>query len=239
MSEHVRWSRGAFAEAPARELVGLTSEQVERITALRIRYQVAFEATLGPATALNNYEYLDLLDRAWVGAGRARPAGGLLCDVGCASFWYAATLMSFFKPSELVGVDVEGYRLFKDGRTRIDYARGYLHRLPGRFVVADYRQVRLPSDIITAWFPFLTPAALLAWRLPLSLLAPEELFARVVANLRPGGRFLMVNHGEGEAEIARKLCVATGLRLEFVFGEPGVFSGRRLQPAVLSTWARS
>ena len=34
-----------------------------------------------------------------------------------------------------------------------------------------------PADLITAWFPFLTPAAILAWRLPLSLLAPERLFA--------------------------------------------------------------
>ncbi len=39
-----------------------------------------------------------------------------------------------------------------------------------RFLVADYVGCELPAEVITAWFPFVTPAALLAWRLPLSLL---------------------------------------------------------------------
>jgi hypothetical protein len=33
-------------------------------------------------------------------------------------------------------------------------------RLPNaRFVVGDYAEFREPADIITAWFPFLTPAS--------------------------------------------------------------------------------
>ena len=61
---------------------------------------------------------------------------------GCASFWYAAALEAFFRPRALVGVDVEGYRLFKDGRTRSDYAAGYVGQRPNaRFVVADYLTV--------------------------------------------------------------------------------------------------
>ena len=31
--------------------------------------------------------------------------------------------------------------------------------------------VKDTADLITSWFPFVTPAAILAWRLPLSLLA--------------------------------------------------------------------
>ena len=83
-------------------------------------------------TSVNNYEYLDILDDAWpeghawsVTAPRAAQGMELLCDVGCASFWYAAALEAFFRPERVVGVDVEGHRLFKDGRTRIDYAAGY------------------------------------------------------------------------------------------------------------------
>jgi hypothetical protein len=35
-------------------------------------------------------------------------------------------------------------------------------RLPNtRFVVGDYAEFREPADIITAWFPFLTPASIL------------------------------------------------------------------------------
>jgi len=201
---------------------------------------VQFERRMNWSTTRNNYEYLDILDRAWSASGLARPVGGVVCDVGCASFWYAATLAAFFRPRELVGVEVEGHRLFQDGRARIDYAAGYTaHTANSRFVVADYVSCELPADVITAWFPFITPTAILAWRLPLSLLEPERLFARVYHNLCPGGLFVMVNHGEVEAHRAAELCVATGFRCVARCAEPGVLSGERPSPAVLTCWTRA
>ena len=142
-----------------------------------------------------------------------RPSGGALCDIGCASFWYAATLQAFFHPAHMAGVDVEGHRLFRDGRTRIDYAAGYLAQVPNaQFVVADYARYEWPADVITAWFPFLTPTAILAWRLPLSLLTPAQLFQQIRHNLTAHGVFLMVNHGFDEAAVAEDLCIAADLR---------------------------
>jgi SAM-dependent methyltransferase len=240
ISKRVRWSRGIHRETPARELPALSREQTERIAALRARYQVRFEATLNASTSLNNYEYLDILDRAWAASGSAMGRGGTLCDVGCASFWYAASLQTFFRPDRMVGVDVEGHRLFRDGRTRIDYASGYLAGMPeARFVVADYAGFREPADLITAWFPFVTPAAILAWRLPLSLLAPARLFASIEHNLRPGGLFVMINHGLQEATLAEQLCIAAGLRLTSRHGEAGMLSRERAQPPLLSCWGHS
>ena len=205
---------------------------------MRDRYQVMFELQMNADTSVRNYEYLDLLDRGWAGAGMARPAAGALCDIGCASFWYAAALQAFFRPERLVGVEVEGHRLFRDGHTRIDYALGYLSRLPNaRFVVGDYAGYAEPADLITAWFPFLTPAAILAWRLPLRLLAPERLFQQIQHNLGPNGLFFMVNHGLPEAELANGYCVAANLRLAARWTEPGVLSGYRQAPPVLSWWA--
>lgn len=211
-----------------------------RIDALRQRYQVRFESTHNAVTSANNYEYLDLLDRAWTEARLARVSGGIVCDVGCASFWYAAALQAFFAPRELIGIDVEGHRLFRDGRTRVDYAAGYLSALPNaRFMIADYAGVDLPADVVTAWFPFVTPAAVLAWRLPLSLLKPQRLFARVYHNLRPGGWFVMVNHGPDEAQRAIRLCAATGLRLVHRCAGGGELqAAHRPLPAVLSCWSR-
>ncbi len=239
VSEHVRWSRGAFHETPAQQLTGLSFEQAQRIAALRTRYQVQFERFMSTATAINNYEYLDILDRAFAAAAMTRPLGGELHDVGCASFWYAAALGAFFQPTATVGIDVEGYRLFKDGRTRIDYANGYLAALSdARFLVADYAAVSLPADVITAWFPFVTPAAILAWRLPLSLLQPQRLFQRIYLNLRPAGHFVMVNHGVDEAGVAENWCNATGLRCAFRSAEAGALSAHRPAPAVLSIWRR-
>ena len=150
LSERIRWSRGVFVETPAIELCTVDLEQAERIAALRGRYQVQFEQRMNADTSARNYEYLDLLDRGWQESKVERPVGGELCDIGCASFWYAAALHVFFRPDRMVGVEVEGHRLFRDGHTRIDYAAGYLSHLPNaRFVVADYTTYREPADIIT------------------------------------------------------------------------------------------
>lgn len=206
---------------------------------MRSAYQVQFELQMNAATSRNNYEYLDILDRAWTDSGMERPSGGTLCDVGSASFWYAATLQAFFRPDHIVGVEVEGHRLYRDGHTRIDYASGYLAALPNaRFLIADYVTCEMPAAVITAWFPFLTPAAILAWRLPLSLLAPERLFGRIYHNLSPGGRLVMINHGAEEAVLAEKLCDAVGLRLIHRSAGHGLLSAHRARPAVLSCWTR-
>jgi hypothetical protein len=237
VSERIRWSRGAFQETPALELCTLNHEQGERIAALRGRYQVQFEQRMSAATSANNYEYLDILDRGWSASGMDRPTGGVLCDIGCASFWYAATLQTFFRPERLVGVEVEGHRLFRDGHTRMDYAAGYLAQLPGaEFLVKDYAGHDEPADVITSWFPFVTPAAILAWRLPLSLLAPEKLFRQIRHNLRRDGLFFMVNHGLTEAALAEGLCAAAGLKLAARRTQAGALSRHRARPPVLSWW---
>lgn len=237
LSERIRWSRGAFQETPARQLCIADRKQAQRIAALRDRYQVQFERRMSAATSVNNYEYLDILDRGWGESGMGRPTGGVLCDIGSASFWYAATLQTFFLPDRMVGVEVEGHRLFRDGRARIDYAAGYLSALPNaQFVVADYAEYQQPADVITAWFPFLTPAAILAWRLPLTLLAPAKLFEKIKLNLKPGGVFFMVNHGVQEAFMAEGLCAAAGLRFASRWTVPGPLSKHRMLPPILSWW---
>jgi hypothetical protein len=239
VSRRIRWSRGIYREKPAGEL-DLEPEAARRVAALRSRYQVHFEQHLGRRSSTINYEYLDLLDRAWEQWGRSRPQGGSVCDVGCASFWYAAALHAFFRPQRLIGVEVEGHRLFRDGRARIDYAAGYVADLPNtQFVVADYAALKLPADIITAWFPFVTQHAILAWRLPLSLLKPDMLFSRIKHNLTNEGLFVMINHGREEAQLAAACCVAAGLVCDGQFVAAGALSRYRAVPPIVSWWRRA
>jgi len=237
LSRGIRWSRGSFEEKPVGELCIANPEQSARIAVLRDRYQVRFELQMSEATSRNNYEYLDILDRSWMGA--VLPTGGVLCDVGCASFWYAATLQCFFRPLRIIGVEIEGHRLLRDGRSRIDYAGGYLKGLPqAQFVVADYLSYEAPADLITAWFPFLLPEALLAWRLPLRLLAPDRLFRHIEHNLAPDGVLFMANHGLEEWQAAQSLCTAAGLQCLSYSAEIGPLSAHRLRPPVASWWRR-
>ncbi len=239
VSERVRWSRGLYREEPAVELPQLAHEEAQRIAALQRRYQIRFELRLNAATSIRNYEYLDILDCAWREYGQSPPLGLVVQDIGCASFWYAATLQTFYRPASLTGVEIEGHRLYRNGHTRRDYAAGYLVQMPeARFLIGDYAGLESPADLISAWFPFVTPATILAWRLPLRLLRPEAIFARAGANLRPGGRFLMVNHGPAEAAIAARICAGSGLKLEFRACPGSPLSRYRAEPPMLSCWRR-
>jgi SAM-dependent methyltransferase len=239
VSRRIRWSRGMHREKPAGEL-HLEPEQAQRVAALKSRYPVQFERHLGRRSSTISYEYLDLLDCAWAHWGRSHPRGGLVCDVGSASFWYAAALHAFFRPRQLIGVEIEGHRLFRDGRARIDYAAGYIADLPNTdFVVADYAALDLPADTIMAWFPFVTQNAILAWRLPLSLLKPKAFFSSIERNLKPNGSFVMVNHGPGEAQLAHECCNAAGLTSYGQFTHASPLSRHRAVPPVMSLWCHA
>lgn len=85
---------------------------------------------------------------------------------------------AFFRPTSLTGVDLEGLRLYPNSDNRDDAVSGIIAGLPHTTFTAIER-----VDVITAWFPFVTPAPILAWRLPLTVFSPERLFARIVRNL--------------------------------------------------------
>ena len=118
---------------------------------------------------------------------------------------------------------------------------GYVAQVPNAdFVVADYLAYTEPADLITAWFPFLTPTAILAWRLPLALLQPQRLFRQIHHNLGPNGLFVMVNHGPAEAALAVDLCNAVGLELVWRWMQRDdhapAWPERRASPPVISCW---
>lgn len=237
LSERLRRRRGIHREVPARQLPPLDEAAAESVARLRGLYGEEFADRHCARTALGCYEYLDILHRGFDAAGLRAPRGGVMSDVGSANFWYARVLEVFFAPTELLGVEVEGYRRYTDGHSRLDYACGYLEGLPhARFLIADYTELDLPADLISAWFPFINGEALLAWRLPLSLLRPQALFRRVRHNLRPGGLFVMINHGESEACDARELCSAAGLRLRHQGVVRSPLANHRTREPILSIW---
>lgn len=233
------WSRGIYRERPVGRLAGLSGRQRAGIARLNRRFTARFERHCGQQTALKSYDYLDILDRAWISWGQPRPVGAVVHDVGSSNFWYARALHTFFHPTSLTGVEVEGYRIYANGYSRWDYARGYVHELEQtRFVVADYTGFAQPADVITAWYPFVTPAPVLAWRLPLAMFAPQTLFSRIASNLTAMGLFVMINQGAEEAAIAATLCRDVGLAPLGSSEVQATLRSRRLHP-VVSWWSVS
>lgn len=236
LSERLGRVRRPSPEEPCGELTGLAPAAARRIEELRRRYGVAFERRHAARSALLNYEYLDLLDAAFAAWGLEVPRGRQLHDVGCGGFAYAAALHAYFAPRRLVGYDVEGYRRLRGGVNRHERALGHLAGLSGaEFVVADYREVVRPADVLVAFFPFVTPAPVLGWRLPLRLLDPPGLFAAMRRNLVPGGRLVMVNHGVEEAVVAAREAEAAGLRA-VARTERLRLGGEPPWPVVVSAW---
>ena len=194
---------------------------------------------MSAVTSVNNCEYLDMLDRGWRETKDESTGGRRAPRYWLRKFLVRGDPAELLAPGPMVGVEVEGHRLFRDGRARIDYAYGYLAELPNaRFVVADYAATEEPADVFTAWFPLLTPAAILAWRLPLTLLAPERLLRQIRHNLRPDGLCFMVNHGLQEAVWAGGCCTAAGLQFVARWPESGPLNRHRLLPPALSWWGR-
>jgi hypothetical protein len=242
IAERIRYSRGVFCETPCAALRAQPAGRAARIEALAQRYGARFESWLSETTSLNNYAYLDLLDRAFEQAGASGrgslPASASLADVGCANFWYASALQVFFRPRRLDGYDVEAFRRYANGHTRQDYASGYAARWPEtRFNGVDYRIVSSPADLITCWYPFVTPRPLLAWGLPLNLLKPKELFEKMAENLSPGGGLFLVNHGAAEAQIAADFAMYAGFRRQWLWEQSDPLLPRPQCP-VASYWQR-
>ncbi len=185
---------------------------------------------------MRNYDYLDIIEQAWSAWRQPRPVGGIVHDVGSSNFWYARALHAFFRPLELIGIEIEGHRTYRNGYSRIDYARGYVEDLPNtRFLTMDYRLIDQLADVVTAWYPFVTPDPVLAWRLPLSFLAPEALFRRVAHNLKPDGILVMINQGIEEMKTAAVVCSRTGLEFQTLCEVRSTLRSRRTPP-VVSWW---
>lgn len=236
LGEGLRWSRGTYQERPAYRFDHLTGCQQARIAWLSKQFSVRFEQHCEQATALRNYDYLDILEQTWSAWGQPRPVGGVVQDIGSSNFWYARALHAFFRPAQLTGVEVEGHRIYRNGYSRLDYARGYVEGLPNtQFVNMDYRLFDQPADVVTAWYPFVTPAPVLAWRLPLSLLNPCALFSRIARNLTADGVFVMINQGIEETTIAATLCSQAGLEFQTLCDVRSTLRPRRLSP-VVSWW---
>jgi len=238
-SQALRWSCGKYREAPLGTLPDISPFQQKRIEELVRAYGLQFELGYPPETAFMNYGYLDLLDRARTALNWTIPSGQVVCDVGSANFSYAGALHTFFQPTQMKGIEVDGHRVYCNGRSRIDYAQGHIQDLPNTdYVVADYRHYHQSANIITAWYPFVTPQPLLAWRLPLSLFDPATLFVRMANNLVVGGTFVMINHSPTETTVARTIAESVGLvcRGQYVHNTP---LRPRTQPAVLTLWQQS
>ena len=189
----------------------LTPRAQARVDDLAGRYDLLpLVAACGPDERAESLYVLDLLDRH----GLADPDGtgaGRALDVGSKNGAYLPGLATGW-PHGWDAVELDAHRRYWTLRTRRAHGEAMAAAFPGcRFHAADVRSLDGSYARITWFLPFVLEAPHRAWGLPPATFAPAEVLAHVLARLAPGGRMLVVNQGEAEAETQAALfarCLA-------------------------------
>jgi hypothetical protein len=224
----LRWRRGApqFRGEPKDELFAAAPATAAELAALAEAYALApLRMAASVSHWLAHLACLRGLARLADAAGVPMPAAAdgsvRAIDVGSGDFHYAFALQRWLarhgggapRPVDLLGVEVDGHGVYRDGRARADHADAHAALASGdgarvRYEVADFVRRNWPAvDVATAFFPFLSAYACLQWGLPLSRLRPRRFVQRAVATVRPGGWLVVVNQTAAErAELARLLA---------------------------------
>lgn len=216
----LRFRRRGYHEGPL-ELDSLSPSLRAQLTSprareLEARYGLAaYRHRLAHAAYTKSLFALDVLDR--VPEFAPRDAVRLL-DIGAKNFEAAPGLHGFaarrsYAFPSVTGVEIDAYPIYRNLYSRADAAHYYLSLLPGehRYLAGDIRAHTGQYDLITWFFPFLTPSPLLWWGLPGRYLAPEANFRHVLDLLAPGGTLVTVNYPNEEADIQRELFAGAGL----------------------------
>ncbi len=133
-------------------------------------------------------------------------------DVGSQDWHYAFALERFLslrdakKPRQvsLEGVEVDGYGIYRNFHSRLDYAKAYSRQTGNpmvKYQVIDFLKVTPKTgglDILTCFFPFIFRYGLLLWGLPLRFFAPVKLLQKALELLKPGGYFVIFTHTSKE-----------------------------------------
>jgi SAM-dependent methyltransferase len=213
LRQALRWRRPGYREAAADPAAVIAAHpQCERLQALVAAYRPALADRYDAANIIENLDVLHLLDTARSLVAWHPPATPLrVLDVGSKNFYYAAALAAFWGAqapvASLLGVEIDAYRVYRDGYSRHDYADAYRAGLPGvEFLAADVRAVTDRFDAITLLFPFVIALPLVKWGLPVGLLAPEDVLSHVWGLLEPGGLLIIANQDEAEAAVQDAIC---------------------------------
>lgn len=148
-------------------------------------------------------------------------------DIGARNWSYVPALWKFiekraFSINPLAGIVLEGieldaYRIYTDGYSRLDYATFFCQQLieletiqqPNRlcFVPGDVMKdcPKAHYDLVFCFLPFVFEEPLLDWGLPKHYFQPKAFLGRLLSLLNDTGTLILVNQGQEEFEEQRRL----------------------------------
>jgi SAM-dependent methyltransferase len=174
---------------------------------LAARHAPGWERACDPWGFRESLYVLDLLDRCVGPPSSPLPS----LDIGCKNGCYLPGLWAW-SGGPWDGVELDAHRRYWTLATRRAHGEWIARRLPGcRYLAANLLDLRGAYGFVTWFLPFLHEAPLRAWGLPRRFLQPVRLLEHVRTLLAPGGRLLVVNQGEAEAERQERLFREIGI----------------------------
>jgi hypothetical protein len=174
--------------------------------------------------------------------GKALPQGApfppdLLVDIGCRNWSYAQALADFFPKTQLLGVEVDGWRRYWNLYRRIDLARAYAEDLcqqghSAGVIGEDFRNVDLRSHLgsqssnlhriaFCFFFPFVSENPCLQWGLPKRFMDFSQLLEHSQSQIKSFSNdqrvesfWISAHQGEWEAEEARNAYQKVGFKVK-------------------------
>ena len=136
-------------------------------------------------------------------------------DIGCKNWFYVKGEYEFFKTFAenvyLDGVEIDAYRLYSNLYSRYEVAKYYISNLKNvNYIVGNLLDLEGEYDYITWFLPFVTIKPLQYWGLPKKYFCPEKMLLKAYSLLKVGGEMLIINQGEEEAGVQKKLLEELG-----------------------------
>jgi hypothetical protein len=160
-------------------------------------------------------------------------------DVGARNWSYVPSVWQFIKNTfqtdvMLEGIELDAYRIYTDGYSRLDYATFFCQQVielenihqPNRlcFVPGDVMKDSPTQhyDLVFCFLPFVFEEPLLDWGLPKHYFQPSAFLTRLISLLNDTGSLILVNQGEEEFEEQRRLLhqVKQSLKNRHFYIEP-------------------
>jgi len=133
-----------------------------------------------------------------------------ILDIGSKNWFYAKGEHLFFKAHvnrlEITGVELDAFRLYSNLYSRYEAAQFHIKGLENtKYIADDILNIKGKFHYITWFLPFVKKEPLMYWGLPLKFFMPEKLLRHAYSLLDEGGKMFILNQGEEEYEIQKKL----------------------------------
>ncbi|MBY0404274.1 MAG: hypothetical protein K2X66_10275 [Cyanobacteria bacterium] len=221
----LQWTSGTYQEVfdPSVPLFAHKSDPefwVNREIEMAATYQLSeYKLTCQEKRYLEVLTYLEwietLLAEKWPLPENYSVSGVSWLDVGAKNWSYVKAIHAFLcknaKIDALVGIELDGYQVYQDFKTRYDYAQYFIQGLNNtQYRVGDvfsFKPEEKQFDVISYFLPFVFIEPLLAWGLPSQYFKPSLLLAHLYQLLKPGGVLILVNQGEDECKAQELLLL--------------------------------